>query len=107
MECFQQAGFVPNILVECQRMNSIFDFIALNMGISLTMNRHLTHLPDLNSRCAVIPVDSPVESRTYLCYPKDAVLNEASRHFISYTKKMIPVLFFKGAGIRDKCQVEI
>lgn len=93
MECFQWAGFVPNILVECQRMNSIFDFISLNMGISLTMNRHLHHLSDLNSRCAVIPVEPPVKSRTYLCYPKGAVLNEASRHFISYTKKMIPVLF--------------
>lgn len=93
MECFQQAGFVPNILVECQRMNSIFDFIALNMGISLTMNRHLDHLPDLNSRFAVIPVDPPVISRTYLCYLKDAKLNDASRHFISYTRKMIPVLF--------------
>lgn len=93
MECFQQAGFVPNILVECQRMNSIFDFITLNMGISLTMNRHLAHLPGIEEQFAVIPVDPPVFSRTYLCYPKGAVLNDASRHFISYTKKMIPILF--------------
>lgn len=93
LDCFQHAGFIPNVLMECQRMDSIFNFIALNMGISLTTNRHVQYVTDRYDRFAVIPIDPPVYTRTYLCYLKNAKLNTAARHFISHTKKMIPDLF--------------
>ena len=78
-----KAGFRPNIIFDCQRMDSIFDLVSKEMGISLIMDHHL-EIPGKN--IVKKPLVPTLESRVFLCYPKNARPNRAGTQLIKLIK---------------------
>ena len=81
------SGFTPHIALECRRMDSIFDLVAQNMGISLLTDRHFqaSGLDDATKRkLSLVPLEPPMYSQTYLCSLKNVPLNAAARNLLQY-----------------------
>ncbi len=83
------SGFAPHIVLECRRMDSIFDLVAQNMGLSLLTDRHF-QAADLDTvtreKLSLVPLEPPMYSQTYLCSLKNAPLNAAARNLLHYMK---------------------
>lgn len=88
-----QAGFTPNIAIECKRMDSIFDLIAQNMGIAILTEKHFnTSLENTSanrSALKLIPLTPAIYSQTYLCYLKNSPLSTTAREMIAYIKECV------------------
>lgn len=83
------SGFVPHIALECRRMDSIFDLVAQNMGISLLTDKHFeaSGLDEgTRQKLSLVPIEPPMFSQTYLCSLKNASLNAAARSLLQYMK---------------------
>ena len=87
----EKDNFTPKIAMECKWMNSIFDLVAKNMGISILTDKHFdinmkNRMADRNA-LALVPLEPAVYSQTYLCYRKDEPLNATSKEMIKYMKE--------------------
>lgn len=83
----KQSGFTPNIVIQCKRMDSIFDLVAQNMGISILTDKHFDDSFHGNkNNLKMIPLIPSVHSNTYLCYLKDSHLNVTAHQLIEYIR---------------------
>ena len=87
----QLAGFTPRIAIECKRIDSIFDLVAQNMGISLLTDKHFNTFSKYYSanKLVMIPLEPEVYSQTYLCHLKNATLNATAQEMLQYMKDYV------------------
>ena len=85
------SGFKPQIAIECERLESIFDLVAQHMGISLLTDKHFHASPRDHSRndLIMVPLEPEMYSQTYLCYLKNAPLNATAREMLQYMKDYV------------------
>lgn len=98
IDACQRSGFLPDIVLSCQRLNSIVDLVSQGAGVSLIMDRHMKEPLYFNNpaeckRFEAVPIAPPVFSRTFLCYPRSRVLSHAEQDLVTYVQEQQPMLF--------------
>ena len=82
--CCRQAGFSPNILMECHNTNILFNLVASGMGVSLfpeswkTFYNHDIHL---------VPLREPFGRTVFLCWDGARYLNKAADLFRKFLEE--------------------
>jgi DNA-binding transcriptional LysR family regulator len=93
-----RCGFRPNIVFDCERMDSLFDLVSRGVGVSLLMNHHLAQPAYVSWKndekgLTAVEITPAVSSQTCLCYRKDGEMNQTARDFFQYTREQVPLLF--------------
>lgn len=98
IDACQRSGFLPDIILSCQRLNSIVDLVSQGAGVSLIMDRHMKEPLYFNNpkeckQFETVPIAPPVYSRTYLCYPRNRELTRAEQELVTYVQEQLPIVF--------------
>ena len=80
MEAFEQSGFEPKIVYTDPEAENLVDLVIKGMGVALVLKKLVLHLS--HSGIAVVDITPSVSSQISLCYPKDAKLSDAAKHFV-------------------------
>ena len=73
-------------------MDSIFDLVSQQMGISLLTDRHFdasVRTSAAGQHLKLIPLAPDLYSLTYLCYLKNTILNATAIAMLEYMKEYI------------------
>lgn len=87
----QEASFIPNIVFNSHRLDSILDMVTKGGCVALLMNNHV-HFP-LDSSVAVNPpftvvkITPGISTQISLCYLKEQPLSMAAATFVEFFKK--------------------
>lgn len=87
----QEADFIPNIVFDSHRLDSIFDMVTYGKCIALLMNRHTKNAlntPEAASFSAIKIVPA-ISTQISLCYLKNSALSKPAEHFIKYFKESL------------------
>lgn len=76
-----QAGFSPNILMECHNTNILFNLVSLGMGVSLFPKSWEMFN---NRKIKLIPLKEQCVREVYLCWSNSRYLNKAADLFREY-----------------------
>lgn len=84
----QEAGFIPNIVFDSHRLDSIFDMVAYGNCIALLMDQHVKCPPNSAPQepeelpFRVVKITPAVSTQISLCYLKTAPLSKSAWEFI-------------------------
>lgn len=87
----QQAGFIPNIVFDSHRLDSIFDMVTYGKCVALLMNQHTKKSLNTSGTPSftAIRIVPAVSTQISLCYLKDSVLSKPAELFIKYFKESL------------------
>lgn len=82
----QQAGFIPNIVFDSHRLDSIFDMVTYGKCVALLMNQHTKKSLSASGTPSftAIRIIPTISTQISLCYLKESVLSQPAEHFIQY-----------------------
>ncbi|MDY3918223.1 MAG: LysR family transcriptional regulator [Candidatus Limivivens sp.] len=82
----QEAGFIPDIVFDSHRLDSIFDMVTYGGCVALLMNQHMHNLCDAGPSMpfAMVKVSPTISTQISLCCLKDAPLSKMAEEFIRY-----------------------
>lgn len=86
----QEAGFIPNIVFDSHRLDSIFDMVTYGKCVALLMDQHAKKALD----APVIPFSSvkivpAISTRISLCYRRDRALSWPAGRFVQYFQQCL------------------
>ncbi|MDO5425868.1 MAG: LysR family transcriptional regulator [Eubacteriales bacterium] len=82
----QAAGFIPDIVFDSHRLDSIFDMVTYGNCVAMLMNRHVesrlcSASPAPFADVKIVPA---ISTQISLCYQKNALLSRSAQQFLSY-----------------------
>ena len=85
MAC-QQAGFIPDIVFDSHRPDSILDMVTYGGCTALLMDLHLKNHPvtSASPHFSTVKIVPPISTQISLCYLKNASLSRMAQPFIAY-----------------------
>lgn len=89
----QEADFIPNIVFDSHRLDSILDMVTKGGCVALLMNRHVRY--PLDSVFSIAPpftavkITPAISTQISLCYLKEEPLSPAAQQFIEFFKECI------------------
>ena len=76
----EQSGFEPRIIYTDPEVENLVDLVIKGMGVSLVLKKLVLDLS--HPEIALVDITPSVTSQISLCYPKDARLSYAAKHFV-------------------------
>lgn len=86
----QEAGFIPNIVFDSHRLDSLFDMVAYGNCIALLMNQHVKQPPNSVPQAPevlpfrMVKITPAVCTQISLCYLNTVSLSKSAEEFIEY-----------------------
>lgn len=86
----QEANFIPNIVFDSHRLDSILDMVTNGGCIALLMDRHVNFpgVRQVKPPICTANIIPPITTRISLCYLKNPRPSKTARLFIDYYKKV-------------------
>lgn len=89
----QEASFIPNIIFDSHRRDSILDMVTNSDCIGLLTNQHVTYpltsAISMNPSFCAVKIVPAITTRISLCYLKNARLSFAARQFVDYFQSAV------------------
>lgn len=84
----QEADFIPNIVFDSHRIDSILDMVTKGDCTALLMNKHVEYPFDsmfhIQPGFSVVRINPAISTQISLCYLKDVQLSETAQKFVEY-----------------------
>lgn len=93
MEACLRAGFMPQVILDSDRLANIFEAVKRGLCVALVMRQHVQSLVQENPDFVVAEITPPIKAMIYLGYRKYDQLSDAATCFVHYVKKQKKLLF--------------
>jgi LysR family transcriptional activator of glutamate synthase operon len=83
MNACELSGFEPRVTYNDPEAENLVDLVIKGMGVSLLLKQLVLYHFSFNPKIAIVDITPSVTSYINICYPKDAELSDAAKHFLS------------------------